>query len=98
MVGGKAILWCGWFFPDGIEQTPDARNDKSREFWKKLFEDDSETQNEGAEAEQALNRSKSMAGMEEMVEIKIAKEGEALIARADAGLEEEIEAYLQLWT
>lgn len=65
---------------------------------KKLFEDDSETQNEGAQAEQALNRSKSMAGMEEMVEIKIAMEGEALIARAAAGLEEEMEAYLQLWT
>ncbi|XP_070021839.1 heat stress transcription factor A-7a-like [Nicotiana sylvestris] len=73
-----------------------AKNDKNREFWEKLFEDDSESQNEGAE--QALNRSKAMAEIEEMVESKIAMEGEALIAKAAAGLDEEMEAYLQLWT
>ncbi|XP_016488450.2 uncharacterized protein LOC107808440 [Nicotiana tabacum] len=73
-----------------------AKNDKNREFWEKLFEDDSESQNEGAE--QALNRSKAMAEIEEMVESKIAMEGEALIAKAATGLDEEMEAYLQLWT
>ncbi|MCD7471775.1 hypothetical protein HAX54_012443 [Datura stramonium] len=52
-----------------------ARNDKNREFWKNLFEDDSETQNEGADAEQALNF-KVYGLIEEMVESKIAMEGE----------------------
>ncbi|XP_018632051.2 heat stress transcription factor A-7a-like [Nicotiana tomentosiformis] len=75
-----------------------AKNDKNREFWEKLLEDDSESQNEGAESEQALNRSKARAEIEEMVESKIAMEGEALIAKAAAGLDEEMETYLQLWT
>ncbi|OIT22506.1 hypothetical protein A4A49_30536 [Nicotiana attenuata] len=56
------------------------------------------SQNVGAEGEQTLNRSKAMAEIEEMVESKIAMEGEALIAKAAVGLDEEMEAYLQLWT
>lgn len=77
-----------------------AQNAKNREFWEKLFEDDSESKNEGAEElEQELSRSRAMAEIEEMVESKIAMEGEALIAKAAAAsLDEEKEAYLQLWT
>ncbi|KAH0717791.1 hypothetical protein KY285_013822 [Solanum tuberosum] len=76
-----------------------AQNAKNREFWEKLFEDDSESKNEGAEeSEQELNRSRAMAEIEEMVESKIAMEGEALIAKAAASLNDETEAYLQLWT
>ncbi|KAJ8549434.1 hypothetical protein K7X08_033141 [Anisodus acutangulus] len=75
-----------------------AQNAKNREFWEKLFEDDSVSKNEGAEFEQELNRAKAMAEIEEMVESKIAMEGEALIAKAAASLDEETKAYLQLWT
>lgn len=76
-----------------------ARNAKNREFWEKLFEDESESKNEGAEeSEQELNRLKAMAKIEEMVESKIAMEGESLIAKAAASLNDETEAYLQLWT
>ncbi|MCD7471779.1 hypothetical protein HAX54_012447 [Datura stramonium] len=75
-----------------------AQNAKNREFWEKLFEDDSESKNEGVESEQELNHSRAMAEIEEMVESKIAMEGEALIAKAAASLDDEMEAYLQLWT
>ncbi|CAN4082189.1 unnamed protein product [Withania somnifera] len=75
-----------------------AKDAKNREFWDKMFEDDSEPKIGGAKSEHELNRLRAMVEIEEMVESKIAMEGEALIAKADASLDEETEAYLQLWT
>ncbi|KAM3362013.1 heat stress transcription factor A-6a-like isoform X2 [Capsicum galapagoense] len=83
---------------DKQKEAATAQNAKNREFWVKLFEDDSESKNVGAESEQELNRSRAMIEIEEMVESKIAMEGEALIAKAAASLDDEAEAYLQLWT
>ncbi|XP_059290131.1 heat stress transcription factor A-7a-like [Lycium ferocissimum] len=97
---GHALNSAGGSVSSNEQQKEEAttKNEKNREFWEKLFEDDSESKNEGAEFEQELNRAKAMAEIEEMVENKIAMEGDALIAKTAASLDEETEAYLQLWT